>query len=161
MASPSAILGDILQLLRSGVLNGALPAAQLTPDQVAATQAAVAGGGISAGVYTPIYAGVANLTALVGYSAQYIRVQNVVTVSGKLDADPLAAAAETALTISLPIPSSFTAEEQCCGVSSALAVSGQVAAIRAETTNDLAEMRWISSDVGNRSMYFTFTYRIL
>ena len=111
--------------------------------------------------YTPTLTNVANLDASTAYHSQYLRVGNVVTVSGRVDADPTAPATLTQLGISLPIASNFAATQDCAGVAFASGIAGQGAAIRGDATNDRAEMVWISGDVTNQPMYFTFSYEII
>lgn len=118
---------------------------------------------INGGVYTPILTNVANLTASTAYECQWQQIENTVVVSGRADVDPTAAAVATELGISLPplYPSTFTSVEQCAGTAVSNSVAGQCAAISADTTNSRAQMRWVSADIANRAMYFTFTYRIV
>jgi len=118
--------------------------------------------GFSSGtIYTPTLTNAANLSASTAYSCQYFRIGNVVTVSGKVDVDPVTPATLTQLGISLPIASNFSAAEQCGGTAFASGIAGQGAAIRCDATNDRAEMVWIAGDITNQPMYFTFTYRII
>lgn len=114
----------------------------------------------TSGVYTPTLSNTTNVAASTSYPAQYMRIGDVVTVSGRVDVDPTAAAA-TALGISLPIASNFGALEDCAGTAASDAVAGQSAAIRANIANDRAEMAWVAVDIANRTMYYTFTYRII
>lgn len=113
------------------------------------------------GTYTPTLTNVANLAASTAYQCQYMRVGNVVTVSGKVDVDPTLATTSTQLGISLPIASNFGAAEDCAGVAFASGIAAQGAAILADTTNDRAQMQWISGDITNQPMYFTFTYEVI
>jgi len=113
------------------------------------------------GTYTPTLTGVANVAASTAYECQYLRVGNTVTVSGKLDVDPTLTVTETKLGISLPIASNFGAAEDCAGVAFASGIAGQGAAIRADATNDRAEMVWIAGDVTNQPMLMIFTYAVV
>lgn len=110
--------------------------------------------------YTPTLTNVANVAASTAYELQYIRVGNVVTVGGRVDVDPTAAAA-TRLGISLPIASNFGADSDCGGAAASRAVSGQSAAIYGDAANDRAEMQWLTVDTANQAMFFTFTYEII
>lgn len=112
------------------------------------------------GYYTPTLTNVANLDASTAFACQYLRVKDTVTVSGRVDIDPTAAGA-TALGISLPFPSNFSAAEQCAGASASPTIAGQSAAIVADATNNRAEMDWIAVDTSNQPMYFSFTYRMI
>lgn len=117
-------------------------------------------GTLTSGVYTPTLTNVANLTASAAYNAQYMRVGNVVTVSGMVDVDPTLTSTSTQLGISLPIASELVVQEDCCGTAAAANLSGQVAAIHGDATNNRAVMRWLSGDTTGQQMYYIFTYRI-
>ena len=114
-----------------------------------------------AGVYTPTLTNVTNLSASTAYQCQYMRVSSVVTVSGKIDIDPILTATSTILGISLPVASNFGAAEDCGGVAHASGIFGQGAAILGDTINNRAQLQFISADVTNQPMYFTFTYRVI
>jgi hypothetical protein len=116
---------------------------------------------IASGTYTPTLTNVSNLAASTAYQAQWLRVGNVVTVAGKVDVDPTAATTQTRLGISLPVASDFVAEEDCGGVAFAHVIAGQGAAIRADATNNRADMTWLSGDTTNQPMSFTFTYEVI
>ena len=115
---------------------------------------------LQADVYTPTLTNVANVAASTAYECQYFRVGDNVTVSGKADVDPTAAAS-TQLGISLPIASNIGAAEDCAGVAAAPTIAGQSAAILGDATNNRAQMEWIAVDITNQPMYFTFTYAII
>lgn len=116
---------------------------------------------IASGSYTPTLTNVANVAASTAYQAQWIRVGNVVTVSGKVDVDPTASATLTQLGLSLPIASNIGAAEDCSGTAHASAIASQGAAILGDATNDRAQMDWIAGDVTNQPMYYTYTYEVL
>lgn len=113
------------------------------------------------GTYTPTLTNVANLAASTAYSCQYLRVGNTVTVSGRVDVDPTAATTSTQLGISLPVASNLANTNECAGTAFASGIAGQGAAILGDATNNRAQMQWVSGDVTNQAMYFTFTYRII
>lgn len=113
------------------------------------------------GVYTPTLTGVANVAASTAYQCQYMQVGSVVTVSGKLDIDPTLTATSTQLGISLPVASNIGANEDVGGTAFAPAIAGMGAAILGDATNNRAQLQFISSDINNNSMYFSFTYRII
>jgi hypothetical protein len=116
---------------------------------------------LSAGIYTPTLTNDANLSASTAYSCQYIRVGGVVTVSGRVDIDPIASATDTRLGISLPIASAFANVHECAGCGVSPGVSGQCAAVVADVANGRATLQWLSADVAAHSLDFTFTYRVL
>ena len=71
---------------------------------------------IDTGTYFPVLTNVTNVDASSVYTCQYVRIGNIVTVSGKVGIDCTAAAATaTELGMDLPIASNFTTEEQCAG----------------------------------------------
>lgn len=117
-------------------------------------------GNIGWGTYTPTLTNVADLDASTAYVCQYMRVGNVVTVSGKVDVDPTAGATETRLGLSLPIASNFTANQQLAGIGHSLA-DDETAAIYADTTNDRAELYFTSVGTASHEMFFTFTYQVI
>ena len=116
---------------------------------------------IVGGVYTPTLTNVANLAASTAFQCQYIRVSSVVTVSGKVSIDPTLTATSTILGISLPVASNIGAAEDCGGVAFASGIFGQGAAILGDAVNNRAQLQFISGDITNQPMYFTFTYRII
>ena len=111
--------------------------------------------------YTPTLTAVANVGASTAYVCQYARNGDSVTVSGKADVDPTLAATSTQLGISLPVASNFGAVQDCGGVAFASGIAAQGAAILADTANDRAQMQWVSGDITNQPMYFSFSYRVI
>ncbi len=112
------------------------------------------------GLYTPVLDNTTNVAASTAYECQWARVRNCVTVSGKVDVDPTAAAS-TVLGISLPFPSNIGAAEDCGGTAFASGIAGQGAAILGDSTNNRAAMQWIAVDVTNQPMYFLFQYLVI
>lgn len=149
-----------LGALASGYLKIASAFGIATPSTVAAIPLADVAT-LSAGIYTPTLFNVANLAASTAYSCQYLRVGSSITVSGRVDVDPTAAATPTELGISLPIASAFANAHECAGTGVSPAVAGQCAAILADVGNARATLQWVSGDVANRSLFFSFTYRVL
>lgn len=117
-------------------------------------------GTLASGTYTPTLTNVTNLTASTAYECQYMRVGNTVTVSGKVEIDPTAAAA-IELGISLPIASNFGTQQDCGGVAAPSTIADRASAILADSTNDRASLQGIVADTTNHSLYFTFTYQVI
>lgn len=113
---------------------------------------------VTSGTYTPTLTNMTNVAASTAYQCQYLRVGSVVTVSGKVDVDPTAAAV-TELGISLPIASNFAAFQDCCGVGSD--ATSESAAIFADEANNRALMLWVAIVTANHGIAFTFTYEII
>lgn len=117
-------------------------------------------GQTDSGTYTPTLTNVANLDGSTAYACQWLRVGNVVTVSGRVDADPTAAGA-VQLGVSLPIASNLANARECAGTAVAPGVAGLCAAVVGDATNDRAEFQWIAVDTTNQAFYFSFTYQII
>lgn len=115
---------------------------------------------LAAGTYTPTLTNVTNLSASTAYQCQYLRVGATVTVSGRADVDPTAAAA-TELGVSLPVASNLGASEDCAGVGALAATSTENTIILGDTTNNRASIQWVATDLANTAMYFTFTYQVI
>jgi hypothetical protein len=115
---------------------------------------------IAAGTYTPTLTNVTNVAASTAYQCQYMRVGATITVSGRVDVDPTAAAA-TELGVSLPVASNFGASEDLAGVGALAATSTENTIILGDTTNDRASIQWVATDLANTAMYFTFTYQVI
>lgn len=118
---------------------------------------------IGSGTYTPTLTNVANVSGTTSAVAQWMRVGNVVTVSGRIAIATTAAAATlTQLRISLPIASATTTTTQIAGTASrrnAAAVdSGQ---IESDTVNDAALLSFFSSATASAGTSFQFTYLVV
>lgn len=117
---------------------------------------------IASGTYTPTLTNVTNVAASTAYQCQWMRVGNVVTVSGQVDIDAtLAASAATELGISLPLASNFTANEHLGGNAISDAVASLSARMRADATNDRCAVVFKAISQTNDTYSFTFTYVIL
>lgn len=70
---------------------------------------------LAAGKYTPVLTNGVNVASSIAHVCRYIRVNNIVTVSGSVTIDATAASTVTALTMTLPIASAFTDADECNG----------------------------------------------
>lgn len=119
---------------------------------------------VASGTYTPTITDSSNTGGRTAYQCQWKRVGNVVTVSGVVDVDPTLAATSTIIKITLPIASNFTNTGNLGGTAFASGIAGQGAAMLPTTAyavSDFALMQWISGDVTNQPMRFSFTYVVL
>ena len=116
---------------------------------------------IASGTYTPTITNGANVTANTPRKCQWMRVGNVVTVSGGFDATVTSASVSTIVYLSLPIASSFTTTYEAGGMVQARAAAADTGMIEADATNDRAQVNWLSTLTSNRSFIFNFTYEIL
>lgn len=112
------------------------------------------------GTYSPSLTNTTNVAASTAYTCQWMRVGNVVTVSGMFDVDPTAAAG-TILEISLPVASNFGSLADCGGTAVATAVASEAAGIRASAANNRALVEWVTVSTANHNMAFTFTYVVI
>lgn len=112
--------------------------------------------------YSPTVSAATNLDGTTtASSAQYYRVGNVVTVSGRFTADPTLTTTATSFELSLPIASNIGAVEDCAGVAFCGAITGQGAAITGSVANNTAVISWIATDITNQSWSYTYSYEVL
>lgn len=115
---------------------------------------------IASGTYTPTLTDTSNVDASSATVSQWIRVGNVVNVSGIVNIDPTSSATTTNIGISLPIASNFANASQCAGILSD-GFSDQSGRINADTTNDRATVEFQSKTTASRAFSFTFMYLIV
>jgi hypothetical protein len=105
---------------------------------------------IKSGTYTPTAGDFTNISSATVYTAQYTRVGNVVTVSGKVEPVTTTASTLSYFTLSLPTTMpNFNAEEQAAG-------SGM---IKNNVTNDVNAV--VYAGVGSTKVQFQFTPLVL
>lgn len=119
---------------------------------------------LASGTYVMTTTNVANISSSAGNICQWMRVGNVVTVSGALTFTPTSGGVSTQLRISLPIPSDLTFFEQASGVLVYVASAGvppPAARIVGDASANEALMT-TTSDAGGgiRNAAFTFTYLV-
>lgn len=133
------------------------------PDTTGTFGVVTAGGAIIAsGVYTPTRSAEANMDSNVTMTeAQYMRVGNTVTVSGRFTADPTLAATATSFEITLPVASNLGAAEDAAGTAFCGTIAGMGAAVIGVAANDTAKIQWVSSDVTSQVWSYTFTYQVI
>jgi hypothetical protein len=110
------------------------------------------------GTYTPTLTAVGNISALAAYVCQYMRVGNVVTVSGLLDVTPTGAGFAQ-YGISLPIASDFADGRQCGGAG--YHGGGIAVGFSADITNNRANARFVAVNNSLQAEHFSFTYLIV
>jgi microcystin-dependent protein len=128
--------------------------------RTAVTAPAASDGNIYSGTYTPAVVNGTNVAASTVQACQYMRVGNVVTVSGAFSMQPTAANTLTELTLSLPVPSNLAVASNLAGTG----VGGsQNHAIRmfGATTNDLAQVSGFPPSTVSVTYNFTFTYQVI
>lgn len=157
------ISDDTLGLTAGGVRVASISQAVIDLE---ATELRLNGNGIaytsSSGTYTPTLTNVQNTSSLTARVCQYMRVGNVVTVSGSFSATMTSSGAATTIRMTLPVASNFTQQWQLGGGGGARNTTTQSALIiSADTTNDAASIDWVSAVSGALEHFFSFTYQIL
>lgn len=117
------------------------------------------------GTYTPTLTNTTNITSSTAFVCQYMRVGNVVTVSGLVECSPTSASTVTILTMSLPITSSFTTSEQAGGTAFSRSISGPASgtngAIYANASASTVSLNFYNTSNTIQDFRFSYTYQIL
>ena len=119
---------------------------------------------IASGTYTPTITNGINVASSTAHACQWLRVGNVVTVSGAVDIDPtLAASTDTSWKMSLPITTTFVSLFNLAGTYRMVGTPSDGGAIQAEIggTANLAVFEHLSTTLSASAFYFHFTYLIL
>lgn len=126
------------------------------------TDAIVNDTGLASGVYTPTRSAETNLDSNVTMTqAQYMRVGNTVTVSGRFTADPTLPATQTSFEITLPVSSNIGAAEDAAGTAFCGNIAGMGAEVFGVAANDTAIISWVSSDTTSQTWSYSFQYRVI
>lgn len=117
---------------------------------------------VESGVYTPTLTNGSNVDASTAYQCQFLRVGDVVTVSGRVDIDATSTPLPTEVVMSLPIASNVVNPEECAGTAYYQANSGITNTGGIVYANSgQAALRFIANNTSNNSWFFTFTYLII
>ena len=142
------------------ITGGTLDGADLSANSVTSSQ--ISTSTLTSGTYTPTRSAETNLDANVTMTeAQYMRVGNTVTVSGRFTADPTLTATTTDFEITLPVASNIGATEDAGGVAFCGNIVSQGAEVIGVVANDTAQIQWKSSDVTSQVWAYTFSYQII
>lgn len=118
---------------------------------------------ITSGYYSPTASDEINVDSRSVFDAQWIRVNNRVTVSGGFSWDP-SSDGSTSFEIDLPFPSDLGDVFELSGSGASGELYYGSVQIKAETTNDTAEFIWMINpseiDFDNHYYSYTFTYLI-
>jgi hypothetical protein len=129
-------------------------------SRTAVTAPAATDGNVFSGTYTPTLTNVTNVASSTTLPCQYMRVGNVVTVSGSVQIQSTTGGTVSALGISLPIASTFTASRQLGGFGGAN--NGQLTALLSgDATNNRASLNVVHSTTTLFTHFFSFTYQVL
>jgi hypothetical protein len=133
--------------------------AGLSVSKTGVTSPAAADGNVFSGTYTPTLTNTTNVSSSTAVDCQYMRVGNVVNVSGQVTLTPTSASTQTLLGISLPIASSFTLERQAMGTCSN--GGNKHGRIVADSANNRLTLTFSTPDTGVATFAFNATYRIV
>lgn len=114
----------------------------------------------TAGTYTPTATAIANVDSVTPETAYYIRIGDNIIVHGSIEIDSTTGSVLTRVRITLPVASAFTVITDLAGMCSQ-STDNTVGAVRAETTNDEAEIRITPTSTVARTYYYTFQYKII
>ena len=114
---------------------------------------------LSTGIYSPSITEVTNIDTVIVYETQYLRIGNMVTVSGKIGLDATITGA-TEAAISVPIASDFSAEEQAGGTAASEVALATPVRIKADATNNRLSFVFTAATTTLDNYSFTVTYRI-
>ena len=151
-------------------INTASPACALDvtggiqTSRTAVTSPAASDGNVFSGTYTPTQVSTnTNVTTVAFNTTQYMRVGNVVTVSGRLGITATATG-NTIVRMSFPIASATSSTVQCGGVAanaSSTVANNTYLAITTDTTNDCVQFQGNSTVAGSAAnFFFSFTYQV-
>lgn len=143
---PAASGVNLTALNASNIASGTLNSARLHTT-------------VTSGTYTPTLSNGLNVATSTATVCQYIRIGNVVTVSGTLSGVAcMGAGATSILTATLPIASAFADNSELggAGVHSTAPVM-----LLANTAGGLAQFTWTAETTNTNVLPFTFTYRII
>lgn len=116
--------------------------------------------GIS-GYYTPTITDIANISSTTAYECMYIRVGNVVTVSGMIDIAPVSASTVTRVWLTTPIYSGFYTQKDAGGTGYSRNGSATVSCgFTSNTVNHVVELLYITPTTAVAQFSFSFSYRI-
>lgn len=115
---------------------------------------------VGSGTYTPTLTNTANVASSTAFECQYLRVGNVVTVSGQITITPTSASVATSLGISLPIASDIVGGRNLGGTACCGAAAGLVGQIAGDPTNDRALLTAVPSTNAANNWSFSFTYLV-
>lgn len=159
IGSPAILIDRTGNVIDSIALQGPLLLASIHNGTATGGSAAPA---IASGTYTPTLTNGANVDSTTSAVCQYIRVGNVVTVSGVVSVDPTASGGTaTQVGISFPIASNLASTTQCGGGGAHNVNSPTGVLITSDTANDRAQATFAANTTASASMGFTFTYLVV
>lgn len=117
---------------------------------------------IEEGTYTPTFTNTSNVSSFgTVNSASYMRVGDMVTVSGRVYVNPISANVNTQFRMTLPVSTTFSLFAELGGVLYSKNSQSLGGAILADTTYEQARFQYINtSDIYGREFAFIYMYRL-
>jgi hypothetical protein len=116
---------------------------------------------VASGTYTPTLTNQLNLTSSTSAKAQWLRVGNVVHVSGSVFVN-VTGAGQYIVLLSLPIASTFTADSDIGGTATNSMGSGEASASVQSSATDRTKAWFgrVESGAISRTLFYSFTYEV-
>jgi hypothetical protein len=121
-------------------------------------------GVVYSSTYTPTETNITNLDSVTASAARYIRIGDIVMVSGQVSINATLSGSQTVFALSLPIASGLTSAVQLSGIgkSDTATASSDIFRIYGDATNDRAEFESLAvASNGAEVVSYVFTYQIL
>lgn len=145
-----------------GVFSNTVTSTSFIRSGGTSTQALMADGSVqtlTSGIYLPTAANVSNTSAITIDTAQFMRVGNVVTVSGRI-AFTNTLNSPSQISITLPVATIVSSVRNVAGVGNEnIAMKSAIIRGRTGTNDALLEVDGLNSST--YTIYYTYTYRIL
>jgi len=126
-----------------------LPSRPVRPDE------------LTSGVYTPVRSAEANLDSNITFTqAKFIRVGDIVSVSGTFTADPTLTTTATSFEMTLPVVVSGIISAGTLTGQAVCGIISEAAEIIGSTTNRTAKVQWKAIDTTSRSWSYNFSYLV-
>lgn len=136
-----------------------------SPTLVTPTFSGTPTGTVTSGTYTPTITNGTNISSTNPRGFNYLRVGNIVFVTGYIDVACTAGGDTTSgLEVSLPIASNFSTAVQCQGtftVSAASGVAFGAGIVSGSAANDRALVDFSASSTGTRAGLLSFSYEVI
>lgn len=117
---------------------------------------------VEVGTYTPTLTNSTNVAASTVSVCQWMRIGNVVAVSGEVTIDPTSANTASDLRLSLPVSSNLSTTGDLGGTANSHNVFGYSSRILASPTDNLARFIFVSDGAAaNAGFSFSFMYKII
>lgn len=117
---------------------------------------------IQSGTYTPELTSITNVFGTpAAQASQWMRVGNVVTVSGIIEVEPASPASDTVVAVSLPIASSLTADEHLSGTAGSQLDARYGGCVYGAPASDTAYVRFYGVASSTHPVCYHFTYVVL